>query len=185
MYLYVAVSSVCISYLIIKGIMNALQFDRPYLISIEGVECNTDKRYDLTHSRQNTETRYEFYEMRYKNGVNQYCVVSEEFPSEDILSIHGSETNSSPYISKAQVVIDDNFVDVTEKLIQVAGPQCNFHDTPIDFSWLFPNCNGSLHIIFNDSTSEIDIKTNTLIDGEATHIPLIHYLSESEEDENK
>lgn len=181
MYLYVAVSSVCITYLIIKGILNILEFDKPLLISIEGVECNTGRRHDLTHSRQDSDA-YEFYEMRYIIGHNEYCVVTEDFPTEDLISIHGTNRSSSPYVTKAQVVIDNNSVDVTEKLIQVAGPQCNFHDSPIDFSWLFPNCNGSIHIIFNDTTSEIDIKTNTLIDGELTHIPLINYLSESEEE---
>lgn len=178
MYVYVAVSSVCITYLIIKGILNILEFDKPLLISIEGVECNTGRRYDLSHSRQDSDA-YEFYEMRYIIGHNEYCVVTEDFPTEDLI---GTNRSSSPYVTKAQVVIDNNSVDVTEKLIQVAGPQCNFHDSPIDFSWLFPNCNGSIHIIFNDTTSEIDIKTNTLIDGELTHIPLINYLSESEEE---
>lgn len=176
MYLYVAVSSVFLSYLLFKWILLFLDFDRPRLISIEGVECNTGRRYDLTRSRQDSDV-YEFYEMRYRLGCNEYCLVSEDFPTEDLISIHGG---TSPYITKAQVVIENNSVDVTEKLIQVAGPQCNFHDSPIDFSWLFPNCNGSIHIIFNDTTSEIDIKTNTLIDGDSTHIPLITYLTDSE-----
>ena len=181
MYMYIAVSSVCITYLIIKGILNFLEFDKPILISIEGVAINTGERYDLTHSPPDSDM-YEYYEMRYKLGYNEYCIVSEDLPSKDMISIHGTNRSSSPYVTKAQVVIDNNSVDVTEKLIQVAGPQCNFHESPIDFSWLFPNCNGSIHIIFNDTTSEIDIKTNTLVDGEATHIPLINYLSESEED---
>lgn len=179
MYTYIAVSTFFVSYLLIKGMLNLMHFVRPRLISIEGVEYYTGARYDLANPIQDSNV-YEFYEMRYRLGYDEYCVVSEDIPSEDM--ILGMESHSSPYITKAQVVIDNNSIDVTEKLVQVAGPQCNFHDSPIDFSWLFPQCNGSIHIIFNDSTSEIDIKTNTLIDGELTHIPLLNYVTDSEED---
>ena len=181
MYLYIAVSTLFVTGLLLKGFLDLFEFHKPILISIEGVELNTGKRYDLTHYRVDSDA-YEFYEMRYKSGYNEYCIVSEDFPTEDMISTYGTNRSSIPYIEKAQVVIDKNTVDVTEKLIQVAGPQCNFHDSPIDFSWLFPNCNGSIHIIFNDTTCEIDIKTNTLLDGELKHIPLINYLSDTEED---
>lgn len=178
MYLYIAVSSIFVSYLIVKGIVNILQFQKPFILSIEGVECATGERYDLTYSRLESDV-YEFYEMRYKIGYNEFCIVSEKMPNEDMIFNY---SHTSPYISKAQVVIGTNSVDVTEKLIQISGPACNFHETPIDFSWIFPNCDGSIHIIFNDTTCEIDIKTNMLLDGEPAYIPLMNYLSESEED---
>lgn len=179
MYIYIAVSSIFVSYILMKGLLSLIQFDKPFLISTEGVQCNTGERYDLTFA--SLEAReYEFYEMRYKIGHNEYCIVSENIPNEELISLHCTQLYDSPYITKAQIVIDENSIDVTEKLVQVAGPQCNFHDCPIDFSWLFPQCNGSVHIIFNDTSCEIDIKTNVTIDGDDTHIPLMNYIDEDD-----
>ena len=176
MYFYIFVSSIAMTYFIFNGIMRSLDFNRPILISIEGVQTVSGERYDITHSRLGSDD-YEFYETRYKIGRDAYCIISDHIPDMDVVNTQRASTS----ISKAEVVIGDDFVDVTEKLIQVAGPQCNFHECPIDLCWLFPNCSGTLHIVFNHTTCEIDIKTSTLIDG-ASDIPLLNYLTDSEED---
>ena len=179
MYIYIAVSSIFLSYFILKGLLNLIQYEKPLLISVEGSYCNTGERYDLTHTHLDL-NEFEFFEMRYRYGDDEYCIVSETLPNEDSISLHCTHINNSPYITKARVVIDDNSIDVTEKLIQVAGPQCNFHDHPINFAWLFPDCDGSIHIIFNDVSCEIDIKSNVTIDGDDIHIPLMNYDSEED-----
>tara|TARA_Y100000389_G_scaffold204905_1_gene260668 strand:+ start:9301 stop:9804 length:504 start_codon:yes stop_codon:yes gene_type:complete len=162
-----------------KGVLNLIRSENPFLISVEGVQRNTGERCDVTQERLEL-NEYEFYEMRYKIGYAEYCIVSENIPDENLMYLHSEQKYDSPYITKAQVVIGDNSIDVTEKLIQVSGPMCNFHDCPIDFSWIFPQCNGSIHIIFNDTTCEIDIKSNVMIDGDDSHIPLIDYIDEED-----
>lgn len=168
MYFYMFVSSLWILYLVSRF----FTFDYPQILFIDGVLQDTGERRDLTYAWRNDSNDYEFYEARYKIG-DDYCVISEDFPDPEVIKSQCAPMSDSPYITMAQVVIDENEIDVTEKMIQVAGPQCDFHDVPIDFSWLFPQCNGSIHIIFNDTACEIDIKTNTLVDGDAKHIPLI------------
>lgn len=178
MYMYVIVSSIFLTALMPKSLF---PIEKAIVISIEGVKSTSGQRDDLTYSRAASDD-YEFYETRYKLFHDEYCIVSDEIPSHEAIAALHAPASDSPYVVKAEVIVGENKVDVTEKMTQVVGPMCDFHECPIDFSWLFPYCNGSVHITFNDSKCEIDIKTNTTIDGDSKHVPLMSYLSDSEDE---
>jgi hypothetical protein len=163
MYTFVLASSCFICYLVYIFIFT----QHPIIKSIIGVKVNNDR--ELIALNGDT-GHYHHVVVKYTlNGCN-YCIVSES--KNYIISNVIDNTN---YITSATLYIDDFDIDVTEKLQQIAGPRCDYHDEPIDFTWIFPGCDGNIEIIYNNSLCSINIPKNNVVSGENLFIPLYDY----------
>lgn len=164
MYLFILASSMCMTYMAYKAFWE-LAFQPPVITHVTGVTSEGMSVETLTEDDE-----YAFYKHYYTFENDDYCMISESLET----AIPLPRVQSSRYVVHAEVRTEETALDVTEKVVQVAGPRCDFHDTPIDFGWVFPYCEGSLHIRFNDTECDIDIRTNTVTQGDVD-IPLIEY----------
>jgi hypothetical protein len=137
------------------------------IVTITGVKMNNDR--ELITIEDDTRP-FHHVVIKYTLDGCQYCIVSES--KDYILPI---STDTSYHVVSATLVLDTIDVDVTEKIQQIAGPHCDFHDEPIDFSWIFPGCKGVLEIEFNNSTCSVDLLSNTITSGCNHFIQLYQY----------
>jgi len=135
---------------------------KPYIFTIIGVK---DKCECVT-TLDNIES-FDYVRIYYTLLNQTYCLISKT--KWYILPMSIKTKNK---VIRATLHTGDYRIDVTEKIQQIAGPQCNFHDEPIDFAWVFPHFNGDIDIEFIDGSYNVSIPSNICINENNAYIPL-------------
>jgi hypothetical protein len=125
-------------------------------------------------------SNYDFLKLDYTFKGKEYSVYSDGLITTDNMP---SEVSKDTWIINATLYEEDKSIDVTRAIIAIAGPQIDFHDRELDFSWVFPEHRDAfLKIIFHDGSVSIDINTNKVTKGQNKHIPLVSYDDPSTSD---
>lgn len=183
MYTFVLSSSVFIAYLIYRYVIK--MFTQYKINKLSGVKDN--KHIDISefikHFFEYSEislSNYDFLKLDYTFKGKDYSVYSDCLITKDNMPL---EESNDTWIINATLYEDDKSIDVTSIIKAIAGPQIDFHDREVDFSWVFPeNRDAFLKIIFHDGSVSIDINTNKVTKGQNTHIPLVSYDEPSTSD---
>lgn len=176
MYTFVFSSSVFIAYIIYRYVIKL--FSQYRITKLTGVK--EDKHVDISefikHFFEYSEislSNYDFLKLDYTFKGKEYSVYSDGLITKDNMPL---EESNEAWIINATLYEENKSIDVSRIIKSIAGPQIDFHDREIDFSWVFPKHRDAfLKIIFHDGSVSIDINTNKVTSGQNRHIPLVSY----------
>lgn len=148
--------------LIQKFIFNKVIFHEYYGYKDEIPDIlNINKLYD----------NYDYYKLFYEYDKKHYIVISKFCIYKKII-IENSSKKVENKIIYGYVQNKGKTVNITDILISLSGPQCNFHDCYIDFKWIFEDYQ-TLTILFVNSLVVFDINSNKVISGENIYVKLL------------
>lgn len=173
MYTFVIVSMLCTmvyGWKCIKSYLNRIVIKETVCVGYDG---NHRKYEDNEHGVY-------FMKTYYTRGTKKYCYLGMDVPFID--DLYDDENKKS--IKHAEIDMNGIDIDVTDSIIEYAGSYGNFHNSPIDFSWIFPDDIGILNITYNDHPIvKINLKNNKIMTEDQFAVNIVDYITDDSDND--